>query len=73
MHQCCGISVGTGTRCLTTKRRLIDDTNHWRDRADEARAIAASLSDPESKRIMIAIAENYDRLAERAEESDKQE
>ena len=35
----------------------------WRARAAEARALAAQLQDPASKRMMIGIAETYDRLA----------
>jgi hypothetical protein len=45
---------------------LLDDPEHWRSRAEEARTIAEQLSDPESKRTMLRIADDYERLAEHA-------
>jgi hypothetical protein len=39
---------------------------HWRQQAHEARAIARLLPNPESKAVMMRIAADYDRLAERA-------
>ena len=49
------------------KEALINDPEHWRSRAEEARAIAGDLKDPETRRIMLEIAKGYDRLAEHAE------
>jgi hypothetical protein len=46
---------------------IIDDPEHWRSRAEEARSGAEQLSDPESKRTMLRIASDYERLAEHAE------
>lgn len=40
---------------------------HWLKRASEARTMADGIEDAESKRAMIAIAENYERIAKRAE------
>ena len=45
---------------------LLEDPDHWRKRAQEARSIAAELNDPEAKATMQQIAEAYDLLAERA-------
>ena len=45
----------------------IDVAEHWRTLAAEARARADEMSDPEAKRIMLSIAERYERLARRAE------
>lgn len=43
------------------------DPKHWRDRAEEARAHAAEFQDIEAQRMLLEIAETYDRLAETAE------
>jgi hypothetical protein len=47
---------------------LLDDAKHWRERADEARVHAKQLTDPEAKRMMLGIAESYERFAQRAEQ-----
>jgi hypothetical protein len=44
-----------------------DNPKHWRDRAEEARAVADQLTDLEAKRMMLVIAADYAKLAERAE------
>lgn len=44
-----------------------NDPKHWRQRAQEARAIAEEIDDPESKRTTLEIAEAYERLAVLAE------
>jgi hypothetical protein len=51
---------------MTTKS-FIHDPKHWRERAQEARIIAESMNDAESKQRMLGIAKDYERLAERAE------
>ena len=40
---------------------------YWRERAEEARAIAAAMTTPIARREMLQIAVAYERLAERAE------
>jgi hypothetical protein len=43
------------------------DPKHWRARAAEARALVEQFADPESKRLMLWIVDEYEILAERAE------
>jgi len=45
----------------------INDPKHWRDRAEEVRAHAEQMIDPDSKRKMLRIADDYEELARRAE------
>jgi hypothetical protein len=45
----------------------VQDPKHWRQHAEEMRALAKSESDMTARSAMMQIAENYDRLAERAQ------
>jgi hypothetical protein len=47
---------------------LINDPEHWRDRAREKRELAERLRNEQAKQTMLRIANDYERLAERAEE-----
>lgn len=47
---------------------LLSNPQYWRARAEETRTLADSLTDKESKQIMLGVAKDYDRLAQRAEE-----
>src|SRR6266545_284430 len=48
---------------------ILDNPEHWQERAEEARSIAEQMSDPDSKRMMLRIAEDYERLAAHARRS----
>jgi hypothetical protein len=45
-----------------------DDPTYWRERADEARALAELMRYPHTKSAMLNVAEGYEKLAERAAE-----
>jgi molecular chaperone GrpE (heat shock protein) len=46
---------------------FINEPDHWRARAEEARNLANQMNDSESKDAMLRIARDYERLARRAE------
>jgi hypothetical protein len=46
-----------------------DDSDHWRERAREARAIADATDNPIVQRSMLRLAEQYDLLVKNAEEA----
>jgi hypothetical protein len=50
---------------LMTKKPT-NDPKHWRDRAAAMRALADTVKDPETKSIMYRLADDYERLADRA-------
>jgi hypothetical protein len=47
---------------------VIDEPRYWHIRAEEARMVAEQMSSAESKRTMLEIAANYERLADIAEQ-----
>ena len=49
----------------------VDDSAHWRNRAEEARTLAEDMSDETSRQMMLRIAEDYLRLALHAEQRAK--
>ena len=49
-------------------RSILDDPEHWRARADDARKIAEQLTDPTAKQKMFDIAADCEWLAVRAED-----
>ena len=49
----------------------VDDPNHWRGRAEEARTLAEEMKDEISRQMMLDIANGYERLAKHAEERAK--
>lgn len=38
---------------------------YWRERAAEARKLAESMSEPDSRRALLNVAENYEKIANR--------
>jgi hypothetical protein len=52
---------------MSMKRALLNDPEHWRSRAEEARTIAECIKDPEARRQMFFVAESYESIARTAE------
>jgi hypothetical protein len=46
--------------------KLLNDPQHWRERAAEARS-HAEFTDPEARSAMLLVADGYERVAKRAE------
>jgi len=47
---------------------FMNDPQHWRDRAEEARTLASAIRDEFCKQTMLHIARDYERLALWAEQ-----
>jgi len=57
------------TRIVTiTMASIINDPQHWIERAREARELAEQMDDPIAQRAILSIGESYMILAKRAEE-----
>ena len=46
----------------------LNDMKHWRDRAAEMRVLSADMRDFEARTLMLKLANDYDKLADRAED-----
>jgi hypothetical protein len=44
-----------------------NDPKHWRDRAAQMRVLAEEMKEPEAKATMLRLADDYDKLADRAD------
>jgi hypothetical protein len=58
------VSVKSGERMPSS---LLDNPEHWRKRAEEARSVAELMPDPTHKLMMLRVADDYERLARYAE------
>jgi hypothetical protein len=60
---------------LATTVNALRDSKYWRERAEEARTVADSIRDPQSKAITergVALYEQLSRLADDAERRENQ-
>jgi hypothetical protein len=55
-------------RSVPLPTSVINDPKHWRDRGEEIRRLAEDMKDPVSREMMLRMADDYERLARRAEE-----
>jgi hypothetical protein len=46
----------------------LNDSKHWRDRAAEMRVLSDGMNDQDAQRLMLKLANDYDKLADRAED-----
>ena len=46
----------------------LNDAKHWRDRAAEMRVLSDEMKDFEARTLMLKLANDYDKLADRAED-----
>jgi hypothetical protein len=44
-----------------------NDAEHWRDRAAEMRVLSEQMKDPNARSMMLKLANDYEKLADRAE------
>ena len=46
--------------------QALNDAKHWRDRAAEMRVLSGEMKDFEAQTLMLKLANDYDKLADRA-------
>jgi len=51
----------------------LHNAEYWRNRAEEARAVATQMKDAHTKAVMLQIAQDYEKLAERAEQRESEQ
>ena len=52
---------------MNVAHHFLNDSQRWRDRSDEMRSLASETSDPESRMILLRLANDYESLARRAQ------
>ena len=56
----------TGAQSVTLQG--LNDIKHWRDRAAQMRVLSGEMKDFEAQTLMRKLANDYDKLADRAED-----
>jgi hypothetical protein len=54
------VTYRTDRRSDVVDKAPINDPKHWRERAEEARAVADVMTDEKTKKMMLRIAGDYD-------------
>jgi hypothetical protein len=60
--------IASETRRPWCQVTILDDFRLWQERAEEARAVAEMMHNGETRRMMLEVAEGYEKLARRAKE-----
>jgi hypothetical protein len=60
------MSLRERARTMTLPKK--DDPEYWHKRAKEARAVAVQMKDVHTRAVMLGIAQDYEKLAQRAEQ-----
>ena len=63
--------LGAGKTVCSVPPRDLNDVKHWRERATEMRALAEGMGDAHAIRLMLDLANDYEKLADRAAERAK--
>lgn len=53
--------------------RLMENPEHWRERANKIRSLAERTPDQDAQRELLDSAKEYDEIAERAERANRKE
>ena len=56
----------TGAQSVTLQG--LNDIKHWRDRAAQMRVLSGEMKDFDAQTLMLKLANDYDKLADRAED-----
>ena len=56
----------TGAQSVTLQG--LNDVKHWRDRAAEMSVLSGEMKDFDAQTLMLKLANDYDKLADRAED-----
>ena len=62
------VVVASATKHPGMALNTSNNTEYWRKRAKEACAVAVQMKDPHTKAVMLGIAQDYEKLTERAEQ-----
>jgi hypothetical protein len=63
--------AATGAQLMPAK--TTDDPHHWLERAAQMRALSAHIEDAEARKIMLRLADDYEKIADRAAERGRDE